>query len=243
MDKDYTQNDDGSRSYTFTLTAEQLASDQFLNNMKTGADLFKSWDSQKSMIGKNTIPGADASAEAWKPIYDKIRPADGKYGLDDEKLEKFASENGLNKYQAANIAGYIKDLTTEPAELHDANKLGEMCNAKWGDKAGERVSLINAVMTNAFSDEMNTEFDSLTNQQKMQVVTAIDAILNKFGVKTADFTIGKGGTPSTTTRDRAGYEKEKREMIEKGHFTDLDDKALRNKYHVGYIDIKSAFNL
>lgn len=242
MDKDYTQNDDGSRSYSFTLTAEQLASDQFLNNMKTGADLFKSWDSQKSMIGKNTIPGADAAAEAWNPIYDKIRPANG-YGLNDEKLEKVASDNGLNKYQAANIASYIKELTAEPADVHDPNKLGEMCVAEWKDKAGEKISLINAVMKNAFSEEMDKSFSARDNETQMFVAKAIDAVLEKFGVKNADFTIGKGGTPATTTRDRAGYEKEKREMIEKGHFTDLDDKALRNKYNIGYIDIKSAFNM
>ena len=59
MNPEYTQNEDGSRSYTITLTAEQLASDQFLNDMKNGDALFKSWESQKSMIGKNTIPNAE----------------------------------------------------------------------------------------------------------------------------------------------------------------------------------------
>ena len=55
----------------------------------------------------------------------KARPADGKYGLDNENLEKFANENGLNKHQATKLATYVKDLTAVPAEETSQEALGE----------------------------------------------------------------------------------------------------------------------
>lgn len=241
MNPEYTQNEDGSRSYTLTLTADQLASDQFLSNMKTGADLFKSWESQKSMIGKNTIPNADAGADAWASVYEKTRAANG-YGLDNPDMEKLFFDNGLNKFQAAAIADYVKNLTAEDPKLHDDGELAKMFSGKFGDKAGETIARVNGVL-NTMGEEWNKSFDSADNNFKLQMSEVILAMLDKFGVKPADFTVGKGGAPANPTHDRAGYEKEKREMIEKGSFTDLDDRALRQKYNVPFIDIRTAFGM
>lgn len=241
MNPEYTQNEDGSRSYTITLTAEQLASDQFLNDMKNGDALFKSWESQKSMIGKNTIPNADAGADAWASVYEKTRPANG-YGLENADMEKLFSDNGLNKHQANAISNYITEQLKGDPKAHDDAELAKMFSSKFGEKAGENIARINTVLE-TMGEEWNKNFDSADNNFKMQMSEVILSMLDKFGVKPADFTVGKGGTPANPTHDRAGYEKEKREMIEKGQFTDLDDRALRQKYGVSYIDIKGALGL
>lgn len=240
-DVKYTQNDDGSRSFTLTLTSEQLAKDQFLNNMKDGADLFKSWENQKSLIGKNSIPGADASESDWQKVYDKARPANG-YGLD-ENLEKFANDNGLNKYQAAKFAEYINGLTAPDPNDTGATNLMERLNKEWGDKTAEKVAGVNAVMKQSWSEEENKAFENLPNSMQVSIAKAIDGVLSTFGVKGADFQIGKGGTPATPVQpDRAGYDKERRELMKNGNYTDLDDKALRRKYNIGYIDITKFMN-
>ena len=237
----YTQNDDGSRSFTLTLTSEQLAKDQFLGNMKDGADLFKSWENQKSMIGKNSIPNADAPESDWQKIYEKARPANG-YGLD-EKLEKFASDNGLNKYQATKFAEYVNGLTAPDPNDTGATNLMERLTKEWGEKTAEKVAGVNAVMKQTWTEEENKAFESLPNSMQVSIAKAIDSVLSAFGVKGADFQVGKGGTPATApASDRAGYDKERREMMEKGQFTDMMDKALRKKYNVGYIDIKKFMN-
>ena len=232
----YTQNDDGSRSFTLTLSADQLSKDQFLGNMKDGADLFKSWESQKSMIGKNSIPNADASEADWQKIYEKARPANG-YGLD-EKLEKFAHDNGLNKYQAAKFAEYVNGLTAPDPNDTGATNLMERLTKEWGDKTAEKVTGVNAVMQKTWSEEENKAFESLPNSMQVSIAKAIDSMLSAFGVKGADFQVGKGGTPAATIKsDRSGYDTERRTLIEKGQYTDLADKELRKKYNVGYIDI------
>lgn len=241
MNPEYTQNDDGSRSYTITLTAEQLASDPFLNDMKNGDDLFKSWESQKSMIGKNTIPNADAGADAWASVYEKTRPAGG-YGLDNADMEKLFSDNGLNKHQAAAISSYITEQLKEDPKAHDDAELAKLFSGKFGEKAGETIARVNSVL-GTMGEEWNKVFDSADNNFKLQMSEVILAMLDKFGVKAADFTVGKGGTPATPTHDRAGYEKEKREMMEKGSYTDLDDRALRQKYNVPFIDIKTMLGI
>lgn len=235
----YTQNEDGSRSFNFTLTSEQLSKDQFLNNMKDGADLFKSWESQKSMIGKNNLPSQDATAEDWAKVYEKIRPADGKYGLEDEKLEKFANENGLNKYQAKNLSDMVKGLTTLPETETDPKELGKMLSGLWGDKVNEKVERINALMKNAWSEEQDKNFNGLSNSQKVAMSTLIDAILDKFGVKGADFTVGTGGSnPNPNKADREGYLKERAEIASQGRtINEFEERALRKKYNIGYIDV------
>lgn len=240
MNPEYTQNEDGSRSYSITLTKEQLSSDPFLENMKTGGDLLKSWESQKSMIGKNAIPNADANPEAWANVYEKARPTNG-YGLENEDMEKLFNDNGLNKHQATAIANFFKEQTKENPLLHDENELAKMFSSKFGDKTGETVARVNTVLE-AMGEDWNKSFDSADNNFKFQMSEVILNLLDKFGVKPADFTVGKGGTPATPTHDRDGYEKEKREMIEKGRFTDLDDIALRKKYGVNFIDITQMFN-
>ena len=129
MNPEYTQNEDGSRSYTITLTAEQLASDQFLNDMKSGDALFKSWESQKSMIGKNTIPNADAGADAWASVYEKTRPANG-YGLENADMEKLFSDNGLNKHQARIWLNRIYHLTKVPLRGESYNAINS-CHTRY----------------------------------------------------------------------------------------------------------------
>lgn len=237
----YTQNDDGSRSFTLTLSAEQLSKDQFLGNMKDGADLFKSWENQKSMIGKNSIPNADASESDWQKIYEKARPANG-YGLD-EKLEKFASDNGLNKYQAAKFAEYVNGLTAPDPNDTGATNLMERLTKEWGDKTAEKVAGVNAVMQKTWTEDENKAFESLPNSMQVSVAKAIDSMLSAFGVKGADFQVGKGGAPASSAKpDRDGYNKERRELLEKGQYSDLADKELRKKYNVGYIDITKFMN-
>lgn len=237
-EQQYVQNDDGSRSYTFTLTQEQLNADNFLNQMKTGADLLTSWSNQKKMIGQKNLPSADSPEEDWQRVYEKARPSD--YELDDENLKKFASDNGLNKYQAKRLAEYITKATTVPPEAKDEKELAKLISSQWGEKTNEKIQLFNAVMEKAWSKEQNEAFDNMTNAEKMAQLKIMDSLLSAFGVKGADFQIGKGGTaPAQKQRDWEGYEKEKAERIKNGIFTDKDDRALRQKHNIGYIDIQS----
>lgn len=243
MDDDvkYTQNDDGSRSYNFTLTQEQIAGDQFLGAMKDGADLLKSWQNQKGLIGAKSIPNADAPEDDWKRIYEKARPADGKYGLTDETLEKFASDNGLNKYQAGRFAEFVAKMKEPDPNNTGSENLAQRLNAEWGEKTGEKVTMINALMKQAWSETENQEFEKLPNSVQVMVAKALDSALAKFGVKGADFQIGIGAQPAgAPKRDWDGYEKEKREMMKDGNFSDLQDKALRQKYNIGYINLANA---
>lgn len=244
MDEDlkYIQNDDGSRSFTLTLTQDQLNSDQFLNNMKDGGDLLKSWESQKSMIGRNNIPNAEATEEEWAKVYEKARPADGKYGLDNENLEKFANENGLNKHQAAKLATYVKDLTAVPAEETSQEALATKLTAAFGEKMAEKVTLINAVMKESWSEEEDNAFNELPNSQKVLFATLLDKALEKYAVKGADFKVGTGGiAPTVGKADRAGYEAERLEIAKAGkNLTDIEDRKLREKYGIKYIDVKAG---
>lgn len=244
MDEDvkYTQNDDGSRSFTLTLTQDQLNSDQFLNNMKDGGDLLKSWESQKSMIGRNNIPNAEATEEEWAKVYEKARPADGKYGLDNENLEKFANENGLNKHQAAKLATYVKDLTAVPAEETSQEALATKLTAALGEKMPEKVTLINAVMQECWTEEEDNAFNEMPNSKKVLVAKLIDNILSKYSVKGADFKVGTGGiAPTAGKADRSGYEAERLEIAKAGkNLTDIEDRKLREKYGIKYIDVKAG---
>lgn len=247
MDNDlkYTQNDDGSRSFTLTLTQEQLNSDQFLNNMKDGGDLLKSWESQKSMIGRNNIPNADATEEEWAKVYEKARPADGKYGLGNETLEKFANENGLNKHQATKLATYVKDLTAVPEEETSDESLAKKLNDAFGEKMPEKVSLINAVMKESWTEEEDNAFNGLQNSTKVLFATLLDKALSKYAVKGADFRVGNGGNaPVAGKPDRDGYNAARMEYAKSGRtMTDVEERQLREKHGIGYIDVKAGLGL
>lgn len=241
-DVKYTQNDDGSRSFTLTLTQDQLNSDQFLNNMKDGGDLLKSWESQKSMIGRNNIPNSEATEEEWAKVYEKARPADGKYGLENEQLEKFANENGLNKHQASKLATYVKDLTAVPEEETSQEALAKKLTDAFGEKMGEKVSLINTIMKESWTEEEDNSFNELPNSQKVLFATLLDKALSKYAVKGADFRIGTGGNaPTAGKADRAGYEAERLEYAKAGKsLTDIEERKLRDKYGIKYIDVKAG---
>ena len=186
----YTQDETGARTFSFTLTPEQLASDQFLGDIKDGADLIKSWESQKSMIGAKMIPSENATDAEWAKYYEKTRPSDGKYGLEDESLEKFASDNGLTKKQAAAVAARIKEVTTLGEDEIGAEALDKQLSAAFGEKVGEVVAQVNEVMKLSWSEEENKSFEKLPNSMQVLVAKGFKAVLDKFGVKAADFRHG-----------------------------------------------------
>jgi hypothetical protein len=231
-DTQYVQGDDGSRTFTISVPAETLQSDEFLNNMKSGEDLMKSWTNQKSMIGKNSIPDEKSTDEVWNKFYEKTRPTSG-YGTGDESIDKLLYDNGLTAKQGLGISSFIKEMKTIPESETNGTQIKSWIESIGADKAGA----VDAVINETLSKEEQDIFKK--DSEKVAVLKIAQKIVEKFGVKPADFQVGKGGTPATLNKsDREGYNREKSDIIKSGRmFTDLDDRVLRQKYGVTYINI------
>ena len=144
---------------------EELKSHPSLQKFNSPADLFKSYVSLESMLGKNKVPIPDenASPEEWDKFYEKLgRPKtpdeyeiklDGVQANEEflNNYKQWAHKAGLNKQQAAELAKHYAEFETQYVAKLQQDFINRVQEAKrnlaneWGQnyernvKAAERA--------------------------------------------------------------------------------------------------------
>lgn len=177
---------------------EQYADRSWAKNIKSMDDMFSQFDNAQSMIGKKSVPSADASAEEWNAFYEQLRPesADGyelslPEGFEGEVDEKeqaafkelfhklgFTPQQGQGLYEGA-IAIMNEFAGEQPTPEQIDQEFAGMMEETFGNKAQDAIKTANKYLA-AQGEEAIQAMNMLPNEQLKYVISTINNIHNSF---------------------------------------------------------------
>lgn len=226
---------------------EAYAEKSWAQNIKSHDDLYNQFDNLQGMIGKKSVPGADASDEQLQEFYTQLRPEEaGGYDLslpegveadqsgdavqaEIEAVKGIFHKHGLSQKQAQGAyADYIAmQIEARPTEEQQDAAYAETMKAKYGEHAiaAEKVAAQYLVGSDATFKET---FKELSPEAMSNVIEGINKIHNKF---TKEDTSPEGGqpAPASSMDDKIAESNKLRMELKNGSPFDAGHKESRAK--------------
>lgn len=247
---------------------EAYADKGYAANIKSHDDLWSQFDNAQSMIGKKSIPGADATDEQVQEFYKQIRPQTSEgYELalpegiemeinqDSQNAYKdFFHANGFSPRQAQALFAFHAEQTKAQNDAHTAAQptqetldadFDKILSEKYGSKeAGDEAVKITLQHALEHSEETKNALADLPNNQLMAVVDLVNAMHGKLPSKQEEGA-PEGGDPATGSQSINDKVKEANKLRMSKEIKDPfhpEQASMRAKLKVLDEEIKKAHN-
>lgn len=168
---------------------EAFADKPWASNIKSQDDLYNQFDNLQGMIGKKSVPAADATDEQLDEFYTQIRPESfDKYELslpegietniNDEvqgSYKAFFHKNGFSQKQAQALYEFHiqQELAGKPSQDALDAEFDSIMKDRYGDKANNAIKTAHKYLSD--SDQATKDaFKDLPNNQMIAVIDVLN---------------------------------------------------------------------